>query len=192
MFNCEILVNKSNRLPLTFVPEELIEIPRKYDFETKEYISKDVYKKFLELQKEALDKGISLFIDNAYRSNLAQVKIFKYYVGKIGFSATMKRVAMPGYSEHQTGLAMDLGVVKNGSSSKITEEEAKYLEDNAYKYGFILRYPKGKEEITGYQYEPWHFRYVGEDLALYLKENDLTLEEYYLLKNKEQSVQKNK
>lgn len=189
MFDCEILVNKNNRLPFNFMPQELIEIPRKYEFETKEYISKLVYEKFLELRKEALANGINIFIDNAYRSNLAQIKIFKYFVGKIGLSATLKRVAIPGCSEHQTGLAMDLGVIKDNKSVKITEEEAKFLEDNAYKYGFILRYPKGKEEITGYQYEPWHFRYVGEDLALYLKESGLTLEEYYLEKNREQNVQ---
>ena len=179
MFNCEILVNKSHRLPISFVPENLVQIPG-----TKEFISKIVYEKFLQLQEQAKQEGINIFIDNAYRTWLTQAKMWKYFAGKIGFEATMRRVAVPGYSEHQTGLAMDLGVMKNNEVAKITDVEVQFLENNAYKYGFILRYPKGKEDITGYQYEPWHIRYVGEDLALYLKENDLTLEEYYLEKRK--------
>ena len=87
----------------------------------------------------------------------------------------------PGTSEHNTGLAFDFIITNNKNSLKTNydSDEYFYLENIAYLYGFIIRYPKDKEEITGYNYEPWHLRYVGQELAKYLKKNNLTLEEYY-------------
>ena len=93
-------------------------------------------------------------------------------------------MAKPGYSEHQTGLAVDLAIFKNGdyliNDDFIKEKDiCNFIKENCYKFGFILRYPFDKEKITGYNYEPWHLRYVGNDLASYFKENNLTLEDYY-------------
>ena len=84
-----------------------------------------------------------------------------------------------GYSEHQTGLALD--IVTYGASMDTFEntDEFKWLSDNAYKYGFILRYPKGKEKLTGYSYESWHYRYVGKDVAKKIHDLDITYDEYY-------------
>jgi len=113
--------------------------------------------------------------------------VWDYYLEEIGLEETKKRVAPPGASEHQCGLAFDVAYITDGNyGDSITDEqeETKWMFANAHKYGFILRYPKGKEDITGYNYEPWHYRFVGVELASYLFENDITLEEYYL-KNKE-------
>ena len=92
------------------------------------------------------------------------------------------RVALPGCSEHQTGYAFDAANYVDGIYNEVLgEEEIAWLNYNAYKYGFILRYPKGKEEITGFIYEPWHYRYVGKDISniLYNNGNWITLEEYH-------------
>lgn len=102
-------------------------------------------------------------------------------------NAAYDKVALPGTSEHESGLAIDCGIVIDGEYIDELPENApitKWIHENCYKYGFILRYPKGKEEITGYKYEPWHLRYVGPKLAKYLTENDLTLDEYYLNKDR--------
>ena len=91
-------------------------------------------------------------------------------------------VAPPGTSEHQTGLAIDFASFQDGKYQEaLTEKEIEWLQNNAHRFGFILRYPKGKESITGYNYEPWHYRYVG-DLSYILYNFDITLEEYYLKK----------
>ena len=86
--------------------------------------------------------------------------------------------ARPGHSEHQTGLAMDLNIINDTFHNT---KEAKWLASNCYKYGFILRYPKGKTNETGYKYESWHFRYVGKDVAKVMDDGDLSLEEYYAI-----------
>ena len=93
-----------------------------------------------------------------------------------------KLVALPGTSEHQTGLAVDFAYYENGiynDDVKEDDKEAIWLKNNCWKYGFILRYPKGKEHITGYKFEPWHFRFVGPKLAKKIYEENITLEEYY-------------
>ena len=95
---------------------------------------------------------------------------------KAAIEKTNSEVQKPGYSEHETGLAIDFS---NPSNPEDNEPMWEWLNANSYKYGFILRYPKGKENVTGYNFEPWHFRFVGLKLAKYLFKNDLTLEEYY-------------
>ena len=124
-----------------------------------------------------------IIVSSGYRSIDDQQNVLDYYLNIEGNNA-YKRVALPGTSEHQIGLGIDIGIIKNGEyKDDLTgnEEALKWLFENAYKYGFILRYPLGKENIHGYRYEPWHFRYVGL-IAKYIKENDLTLEEYVLEK----------
>jgi len=107
-------------------------------------------------------------VGSAYRTSAEQEQLFK----ELGPSVA----AQPGYSEHQTGLAFDFSY--SGLSDKETNRMWNWLADNAYKYGFILRYPKGKEDITGFAYEPWHYRYVGKQAAKAIYEKGLVLEEY--------------
>ena len=91
----------------------------------------------------------------------------------------MKCSAKPGHSEHQTGLAVDIMGSNNDYNLFAESKEFEWMKNNAYKYGFILRYPEHKENITGFKYEPWHYRYVGKDVAKYIYENKLSLEEYF-------------
>ena len=133
---------------------------------------------FENMKRDAAKENISLFISSGFRSYNYQKTLYNGYVDRDGKKAAEKYSARPGHSEHQTGLAID---VNNPSSSFINTKEAKWLEKNCWKYGFIIRYPNGKENITGYQYEPWHVRYVGTSLAKTLTENKLTIEEFYSL-----------
>ncbi|GEP84924.1 D-alanyl-D-alanine carboxypeptidase [Staphylococcus piscifermentans] len=125
--------------------------------------------------------GLNILYRSGFRSYAEQTQLYNSYVQRDGKAAADKYSAAPGTSEHQTGLAFDVGT--NPSNADFKEafgqtREGKWLADNAYKYGFILRYPKGKEKITGYQYEPWHFRYVGKKDAKKIHAQKLTLEEY--------------
>ena len=132
------------------------------------------------MKSDALALGLNLWIQSGYRSYTLQQKLYNNYVSRDGVEAADRYSARPGHSEHQTGFAFDLNTITD--SFQYTDE-GKWVNENAYKYGFILRYPKGKEFITGYKYESWHLRYVGKDLAtiLYNNGNWITLEEYYNL-----------
>jgi D-alanyl-D-alanine carboxypeptidase len=124
--------------------------------------------------------------DSGYRSVERQERLLKYYYAQDGEKA-YTYVAPPRSSEHHTGLAIDVAMIVDGEyTDDITgeEPEIKELIENSYKYGFILRYPKGKEQVTGYVYEPWHFRFVGLDLAKEIHETGLALEEVVQLKSK--------
>lgn len=187
----DILVNKDNRLDKDFYPNNMIEIKPKIegsiDKNRKVLLDKDAYDSFLKMQQQAKKEGIDIDISSGFRSYLYQIKVFKYYLDLIGEEETLKRVAIPGTSDHQTGLALDyFSFRKNEDGSifpytDIKEEDIEYqwIKDNSYKFGFIIRFPKGKENITKVMFEPWHLRYVGKDLAQILHYNNLTLEEYY-------------
>jgi len=128
------------------------------------------------------EKGLKIYGVSGYRSYDRQYEIYGTNLFTRGITHTNLYSAMPGASEHQTGLAIDVSCSSIGYSlinSFATTKEGKWLKDNAWRFGFILRYPKDKEHITGYAYEPWHIRYVGVPLAYYLYKNNLTLEEYY-------------
>ena len=120
---------------------------------------------------DAKSQNIDLLLYSAYRSYDKQLSLWKTTPT---FDDLYK--AVPGYSEHQTGLAVDISTIDDGLTNNKTKAY-EYLEKNAYKYGFILRYPKDKTNITGYAYEAWHFRYVG-NISTFIYENNLTLEEY--------------
>ena len=189
-----ILINKENRLSYDYVPENLIATDQNennfhnfMDPTLKPMIDAYVLPYFLEMQKEAKRAGFHILIDSGYRSFDYQQTVWNHYLNEIGLEETKKLVAPPGASEHQSGLSFDIAYMIDGElldGIKDEQEETKWLFANAHKYGFILRYPKGKESITGYNYEPWHYRFVGVELACELYENDMTLEEYYL-NNKE-------
>ncbi len=188
-----ILINKDNLLDKFYIPNDLVVTDNnegnfhKFEDPTlKPTVSKFVFSNFLEMQKEALKNGYKIIIDSGYRSYDYQQIVWNANIKKYGLDITRKKVAIPGSSEHQSGLAIDIAYIideKYCDDVNENQDETKWLFNNCYRFGFILRYPKGKENITGYQYEPWHYRFVGVELAKYIYENNLTLEEYYL-KNK--------
>ena len=130
---------------------------------------------FNEMAADAAKDGIYLFIVSGYRSYSTQYSTYNYFVYDRGKEQADRCSARPGHSEHQTGLACD---INSTSSSFEGTPEAEWIDANCWKYGFIVRYPKGKEEITGYKYEPWHVRYLGRELAKKVYDSGLTLEEY--------------
>jgi D-alanyl-D-alanine carboxypeptidase len=186
-----ILVNKDNLLDSDYIPEDMVEINEptgsKIDKTYVNKLNKEAYASFKLMQAEALKYGYEIFIDSSYRSYDYQVRVFDATQEQKGLEHTFKAVALPGASEHQTGLAIDIIFRRNGEmieEQKETDPEIEWLFANSYKFGYILRYPKGKEDITGFNFEPWHFRYVGLELAQELHDNSLTLEEHYSLKKR--------
>ena len=131
---------------------------------------------FNEMQKAAYQDGCNIYISSGYRSYERQVEIYDRYVKQDGKEAADTYSSRPGHSEHQTGLCFDLNSIDD--SFGLTPESA-WVDQHAYEYGFIIRYPKGKEAVTGYQYEPWHLRYVGMDMAEKIYKSGLSLEEYF-------------
>ena len=176
----QILVNKDNPLPRAHIPNNLVEVNSNYKDNIK--LDKRAYESFIILQKEALKNNYHIDIESGYREYDYQEKIYKKLVQEKGYSYAITRIAEPGKSEHQTGLAIDFCIYRDNKcyiENEIKDlEETKWVHKNAPKYGFILRYPEGKEDITKYSYEPWHLRFVGE-LSQTISNNKMTLEEYY-------------
>ena len=127
------------------------------------------------MRNAAREDGINLFVKSGYRSYIDQKIIYNGYVARDGKEGADRYSARPGHSEHQTGLAFD---INSTYDSFADTPEAKWLAENSYKYGFIIRYPKDKEHITGYKYEPWHVRYLGVDKAKEVFDSGLCLEEF--------------
>lgn len=179
-----IVANKERNLPEDYEPADLV-IPN-VPFPFKEDLPKKKLRKEAALSAEVLfkaaeEQGLELLAQSGYRSYDTQVSIFAYNADQYGEEKANQTSAQPGQSEHQTGLSLD--VTSPQVNYQLVEEfgetkEGKWLAENAYKYGFIIRYLKGKEEITGYQYEPWHLRYVGNEHAKEIHERGITLEEY--------------
>lgn len=178
----EILVNKTNKCPNN-LPFKIVDVRSRYAPNRK--AEEKTFKAFKNFQKYALENGYEIDIESGYRSIEHQIKVFNDCVKQKGIEYTKKYIAMPGYSEHHTGLALDI-CLKQGDKflieHNLPEDFNTFLKDNAYKYGFIIRYPKNKENITGFNYEPWHLRYVGK-ISEYIDKNNLTLEEYLNSKN---------
>ena len=181
-----VLVNKEHRLPDDW--ERALHLVTIEDFEggKPHQVEREAYERFLELREALLAEGIQIELDSCYRSVEAQQDIWDRFTEEYGIDYVKKYVAVPGYSEHHTGLAIDICLVKDGvtideNDDMIAEREIfAVIHSKLADYGFILRYPEGKEDITGYGYEPWHFRYVGYvELAHEIMDNGLTLEEYY-------------
>ena len=133
---------------------------------------------FKTMRAAAKKDGLNIYISSGYRSYSTQKRIYNRYVKEDGRKKADTYSARPGHSEHQSGLAADLNIIGDEFAGT---PEAKWLNANCYKYGFILRYPKGKTDETGYKYEPWHFRYVGVELATKLYNNGdwITMEDYF-------------
>lgn len=174
----DVLVNKSNKLNKDYEPSDLIKLPLKYSNENK-FLRKEAAINFYKLCDEAKKLGYEIIIVSAYRSYKYQKDLYNEYKKNYDKDYLDSCCSKPGYSEHQTGLAIDVSKFGDTYENFINTLEFKWMQRNSYKYGFILRYPKGKEKITGFKYEPWHFRYVGTKVAKIIYENNLTLEEYH-------------
>lgn len=177
-FSIDMLINKRRNLSEDYVPDDLVKISDKYASNDKMYASRLSLNAFIEMHDAALREGYEIVINSAYRSYQEQQDIVDLYLGVYGQNYVNNFVARPGFSEHQTGLAFDIGSRKVNVFAN--SEEYKWMMDNSYKYGFINRFPKKYETITGFRVEPWHFRYVGKDIAKYIYDNNITLEEYYV------------
>ncbi len=177
-FSVDMLINKHRNLNKDFVPENLSKIDSKYASEDGMKASRLAINAFIEMSKAAKKDDMDIVINSAYRSYEDQEKISNTYLELYGQGYVDKYVAKPGFSEHQTGLCFDIG----SRNSKVFAEsnEYKWMLENAYKYGFILRFPKKYELITGFRSEPWHYRYVGKNIAKVIHDEDITLEEYFV------------
>ncbi len=178
-----ILVNKDNPISMDYYNKEKLIKVKNVDNEVV-LIDKKTYHYYLKLKKELKKSNIIIAISSAFRTIEHQEELYNEFLLKYGSDLTQKIVALPKTSEHHTGLAIDI-VLKSMNYdidyNTIFENEGEYLQIYKIlpKYGFILRYPKNKEQITKYNYEPWHIRFVGKKLARKLFDNNITLEEYY-------------
>lgn len=171
-----VLVNKNNKLYEGFIPNNLGIINLNYAI-GKKLLRSDAKEAFEKLCESAKKLGYDIKAESTYRDYYYQEKLYNNYVKEYGKIYADNCSARPGHSEHQTGLAIDVrGSIGDYNDFENTEEFI-WMKNNSYKYGFILRYPRGKEHITGFKYEPWHYRYIGED-AEEVHTKKLTLEEY--------------
>lgn len=181
------LVNREYPLPADFVPEGLTPPDVLFPFSDtsidKAKMTPEAGEALALLFDAAYNEaGLTLYGISAYRSYARQYTIYATNLATAGIAHTNRYSAAPGRSEHQTGLAIDISCASEGFGLETTfadTPEGIWIAGNAHRFGFILRYPKDKEDITGYNYEPWHIRYVGCELAAHLYETGLTLDEYY-------------
>jgi len=180
-----VLVNKQNKLPAEYVPPDLVEVNIPFTFKEKgekRLLRQEAALKLEELFNQAKEQGIIFYGVSGYRSYQTQKALFAEFTKRYGNEKIANRIsARAGESEHQTGLAMDVTSqsVNYGLEDTFGEtKEFAWLKDNAHKFGFVIRYPQDKEIITEYIYEPWHLRYVGQELAEILYKENLTYEEY--------------
>jgi len=171
-----MLVNKYYYLTEDYTPKDLITLTSKYNTGVNSKMRKEAAEQFMKMSDAATLDNITIKNASGYRSYQYQVNLYNKYTERDGKKAADTYSARPGFSEHQTGLTSDINQIDNSFENT---DAFRWLQDNAYKYGFILRFPKDKEDITGYQYEPWHYRYVGEYVAEKIHDENLTLEEYY-------------
>ncbi len=178
-FSIDMFVNKHHYLDKDFKVDNLITVDSKYTVgNEKIQANREAYNAFVAMLKDGEKEDMHFLINSCYRSYEDQEETWNTYKGLYGDNYVLKYVAKPGFSEHQTGLGFD--IASTTSNIFVESKESEWLFDNAYKYGFIYRYPKGLESITGYNYESWHYRYVGKKIAKYIEENNITFDEYYV------------
>ncbi len=178
-FSFDMLVNKYHSVEKDFEPDNLITIAEKYTDDEKLKGNREAVNALIQMMEAAKIDDLEMKVNSAYRSYEDQEELAEYYRKWYGDNYVTNYVAKPGFSDHHTGLAFDIG---NTSKTKFIEsKEYKWLQNNAYKYGFIARFPKGGESITGFRSEPQHYRYVGKKIAKYIEENNITFEEYYVM-----------
>lgn len=172
-----ILVNKYYKLDRDYEPNNLVTINKKYGRTRK--IDAEVYKAFIEMYEAIEKENMNIYITSPYRSYNYQENLYNNYVKENGQTKADTFSARAGYSEHQTALAIDIAAKNSLYTKFATTKEYKWMLENCYKYGFILRYPENKEKQTGYMFESWHYRYVGKKVAKYIYESGITYDEYY-------------
>jgi len=180
-----VIVNKKRPISTSYIPQNLVRpsielIPE--DNPEEQQLRSEAGNAAEEMFNAAKNEELSLVMASGYRSANLQQTYYDNYVARDGQAAADKYSARPGTSEHQTGLSMDITASDRQCYLEICfadTAEGKWLKNNAYKYGFHLRYQNGKENLTGYQFEPWHFRYVGQDLAERLFDSGQTMEEFF-------------
>ena len=178
-----MLVNRDNLLASDFIPNDLVNLDINFqNYPNERTLKKEGADAAKEMFDAAKKDGVKLIGASGYRSYKLQKQIYDTRVSEKGLEEASKYIAIPGASEHQSGLALDIlsTEYQNLDSGFENTEAFKWLIDNCHKYGFILRYLKGKEDITGYSYEPWHFRYIQDtEVAKYIMDNNLTFEEFH-------------
>ena len=174
-----MLVNKYYLLSKDYIPNDLVTISKDYSWGDDQKVRKVAMDAFIEIWNAAKENGYYLMISSSYRTYEEQEIVYNNYQ-KQGSKYADSIAARPGASEHQTGLTLDIFSKTNSNRKTFKDsEEAKWLKENSYKYGFILRYPEDKVNVTGYNYESWHFRYVGKKIAKEVYEKNITFDEYY-------------
>ncbi|MBE6160620.1 MAG: D-alanyl-D-alanine carboxypeptidase family protein [Firmicutes bacterium] len=173
-----MIVNKSYGLPEDYYPKNAHADAANKTNTCNSCINEVAYNAFNDMKRDASAIGLNIYIQSGYRPYSSQKTIYNRYVARDGKNAADTYSARPGHSEHQSGLCFDLNSI---SDSFANTNEGKWVNENAYLYGFIIRFPKGKQNYTGYKYESWHLRYVGKELATKLYNNGdwLSLEEYF-------------
>jgi D-alanyl-D-alanine carboxypeptidase len=177
-----VIVNKLRPLqPADYEPADLVDVPIPYVWAPK--LRREASDAVVHLFDAAADDGLELASQSAYRSYPTQVDVYGGLVNSRGQAAADRTSARPGHSEHQTGLAIDISAVPANCSLDqcfADTPQGEWLAKTAWRFGFVLRYPDGATPITGYEYEPWHFRYVGKDLAAAMHDEEVeTLEEFF-------------
>lgn len=184
------IVNKKRSLPSGYAPSNIAppNVTLRLDKTAEEMkIRSDITTNIEAMFAAANKQGIHLLFASGFRSQSAQEVLYKSYIAKDGQAAADRYSARPGTSEHQTGLAFDVcvsGTSCNLDSTFADTPAGTWIAQNAHTFGFIVRYPNGKEAITGYQYEPWHLRFVGTNLADELRKKNQTMEEFFGLTTK--------
>ena len=174
-----ILINKDNKIKDNYLNKiNLVQTKDIYNNDIK--VEEETYNAYLQLQDFLQKENINIAITSAYRTLEEQQATLEEFIEKYGEEYAYKAVAPVGTSEHHTGLALDIVSMSYQLLDKEQENtpEQQWLMHNSYKYGFILRYPNDKSEITGIHYEPWHYRYVGKEIAKKIYEQGICLEEY--------------
>lgn len=172
-----ILVNKYYYLDEDYVPDNLEKISSRYALSGMKLVS-EAKDAFEDMARDASKEDLTIVAMSTYRSYSYQVNLYNRYKRADGIEKADSYSGRPGHSEHQTGLAVDVYNADEDYTNFENTDEFKWMKKHAHEYGFILRFPKSKEHETGYIYESWHYRYVGKEIAKYIKENNITLEEY--------------
>ncbi len=174
-----ILVNRSNPIPPGYLDSiEMVAVKVDEGFSVS--LERETAERYLQMRRHLLSIGIRVEAVSGYRSQETQERIWNESVAAHGEARTRRYVAMPGHSEHQTGLALDLTLYDDQGDIVGDDDVEAYARLFPYfpEFGFIVRYPAGKEDVTGYRFEPWHVRYVGDEAAREIYASGLTLEEY--------------
>lgn len=176
-------MSKTFSIDEEYVPDQLYQVPKKYVKNSGFVcVTSQTLGALTMMFDDAKEVGHTLYVTSGFRSYETQDSLFAYYTDVLGVADAERRSAHPGHSEHQLGTAMDItGGASDSTSHSFGETpEGAWAEEHAVEYGFVLSYPEGKESTTGYMYEPWHFRYVGQDAAEEVEEDETTLGEYLL------------